>query len=126
MRLLINLILIISLAYPVLGFSAPGQMFIIQKDEKSTIDGFVMDSEREKYFRETNEKWKLAAEKEVYLMQVNTIQETEIKYYKDNYMETRKELDKAESKAAWLFPLGFIAGIGLTMGLGYLIILAIP
>jgi hypothetical protein len=124
MKYLLLVIWILLLAIdPV--FSAPGEMGIIHKGEKAQYDGFVMDSEREEYFRKINEKYKLESEQNIYLNQSLKLKEVELKYYQDNYLETRKELDKEEAKAAWLLPIGVGIGVAATLGIGWLIILIV-
>lgn len=124
MKLLIPILFILTTISPT--FAAPGEMDIIKEGEPAKYDGFTIDDERAQYFRQINEERKLAEEKSAKQEQLAKINETETQYYKDNYLETKKELEKQESKKTFIMVGAFVGGILTTLGIGYVILLALP
>lgn len=104
----------------------PGKMIILDANSTVPWKGFLIDTERAKYFRGLNEQLKLSDEKVLKLEYLQKLQEAETKYYQDNLNQTRNTLE-SERNSTWVkCGIFFAAGVGVSLGMIWIVYALVP
>jgi hypothetical protein len=87
----------------------------IKKGESAPADGFFVDSENMKKFRQINEDKKVLEQKTLKLEDLQVVNEQRVKFYQDQSETAYKEASKAQLKGLMGTLGGFTVGIGITV-----------
>ena len=107
------------------AFAGHGRIQKITDGDPAPFSGYIIDGDQEAYFRQINEEYKLEVQKSETLSRLNRLNEEESKYYKESYIETKKELDKEQKLTVLKCAGAFAGGILLTLGVGWIILLGV-
>lgn len=122
MKIILTLIMCFSLSFSAIA----GKLEIVKEGQPAPYDGLLADQDQMKEFRQINEEKKLLEEKTEKQEQLSKIKEVETTYYKENLEKTREELDRQEKRAFLTGVAFFVGGILMTVGVGGLVLLAVP
>ena len=122
MKILLTLIMCFSLSFSAIA----GKLEVVKEGQPAPYDGLLADQDQMKEFRQINEEKKLLEEKTEKQEQLSKIKEVETTYYKENLDKTREELDKQEKRTFLTGVAFFLGGVLMTVGVGGLVLLAVP